>query len=145
VACHHELDYKVLYTVRRIKPFGVLIIDMFLRQLALGEAIREVMAKRVVVGYEKSLDLLLGIICYMSWFQFHKRDKAYLVMWTQLAVSMMFELSLNKQPLPYPELQDNGGQFSSKITHFPPKPSAYYQRSLEDRRTLIAVWLTSSM
>lgn len=111
----------------------------------MGAAIRDIMAKRIVVGCEKSLDLLLGIICYLGWFQFHKKDKTYLVMWTQIAVSMMFELGLNKQPLPHREIQDNGGQFSSTISHFPPHMPPYRQRTLEDRRTLIAVWLISSM
>ncbi|KAF2726468.1 hypothetical protein EJ04DRAFT_530247 [Polyplosphaeria fusca] len=136
--------------LRRAKPFLWLVIMSLttkssIQQLAMGEIIREIMAKRVVVGCEKSLDLLLGIICYMGWFQFHKKDKTYLVMWTQIAVSMMFELGLNKQPLSFPEMQDNGGQFSSTLTHFPPRMPPYRQRTLEDRRTVIAVWLISSM
>jgi hypothetical protein len=36
-------------------------------QLAMGDAIRRIVSRKVVADHEKSLDILLGLICYLAW------------------------------------------------------------------------------
>lgn len=63
--------------LRREKPFLCLVImSLTTRSVALqvtmGTAIRQIVAQKVVVEHEKSLDILLGMICYIAWLVPHK-------------------------------------------------------------------------
>lgn len=59
--------------LRLQKPFLWLVImslttKSVATQIAMGDSIREIVSHQVVVEHEKSLDILLGIICYQAWF-----------------------------------------------------------------------------
>jgi hypothetical protein len=58
--------------LRLQKPFLWLVIMSLTtksaaRQLAMGDTIRQIVSKKVVAEHEKSLDVLLGLICYLAW------------------------------------------------------------------------------
>ncbi|KAF2117442.1 hypothetical protein BDV96DRAFT_26138 [Lophiotrema nucula] len=114
------------------------------QQIRMGEASRAIVAKRVMAGCEKTLDAILAIVCYIGWFQLHRKDKASLVMWTQIAVSILTELGLHKEPLRSQEDFDSA-QFSTKYSNFPLRKQISPLRTVEERRTALAVWLTTSM
>jgi hypothetical protein len=54
------------------KPFFWLVIlclttKLVSQQFALGHQIRQIVSQKVVVEHDRSLDLLLGMICYLAW------------------------------------------------------------------------------
>lgn len=54
------------------KPFLWLVImslttKSVTQQLAMGNTIRQIVSGRVVAEHEKSLDILLGLVCYVAW------------------------------------------------------------------------------
>jgi hypothetical protein len=58
--------------LRLQKPFLWLVIMSLTtksasRQLAMGDTIRQIVSSKVVAEHEKSLDILLGLICYLAW------------------------------------------------------------------------------
>lgn len=59
--------------LRRDKPFLWLNIQGICarppsKQLAIGDFIREVLAKQYIVEGERSMDLLLGTLTYLTWY-----------------------------------------------------------------------------
>ena len=59
--------------LRGRKPFLWLVIMSLTtksagQQMVMGDTIRRIVSQQVLAEQEKSLDLLLGIICYISWF-----------------------------------------------------------------------------
>ncbi|KAF2257907.1 hypothetical protein CC78DRAFT_425554, partial [Lojkania enalia] len=135
-------------TLRLQKPFLWLVIMSLTtkstaQQLAMGESIRTTMADSVARGSEKSLDVLLGIICYLGWFHYHKKDDFFLSMWTQIAISMTFSLGLHKSA-PEPREENDEGQFSSALIGYPPQKHVSAFRTIEERRTVLAAWIMAS-
>lgn len=130
--------------LRQQKPFLWLVImslctkDMT-KQFAMEYTIRQIISQRVVAEHEKNLDLLLGLICYLAWFQFHKKDRPYLTMWSQIAVSLVCELEIHKPP------PGEEGQFGSRVTSFPPRPLVPHIRTLEERRAILGTYIITSM
>jgi hypothetical protein len=58
--------------LRLQKPFLWLVIMSLTtksaaQQLAMGDTIRQIVSGKVVAEHEKSLDVLLGLICYVAW------------------------------------------------------------------------------
>jgi hypothetical protein len=54
------------------KPFLSLVIMSLTtksaaQQLAMGEAIRKIVSGKAVAQHERSLDFLLGLVCYLAW------------------------------------------------------------------------------
>lgn len=130
--------------LRQQKPFLWLVImslctkDMA-KQLAMEYTIRQIVSQRAVAEHEKNLDLLLGLIVYLAWFQFHKKDRPYLTMWAQIAVSLICELEIHKPP------PGEEGQFSSRATWFPPRARVPQIRTLEERRAILGTYIITSM
>jgi hypothetical protein len=58
--------------LRQQKPFLWLVIMSLTtksveRQRAMGDTIRQIVSQKVVAEHEKSMDILLGLICYLAW------------------------------------------------------------------------------
>ena len=58
--------------LRYQKPFLWLVImslttKSLAQQLVMGDMIRRIIAQQVVVESEKSLDMLLGVLCFIGW------------------------------------------------------------------------------
>ncbi|QDS72293.1 hypothetical protein FKW77_006920 [Venturia effusa] len=130
--------------LRQRKPFLWLVImslctkDMN-KQIAMEYTIRQIVSQRAVAEHEKNLDLLLGLIVYLAWFQFHRKDRPYLTMWTQIAVSLMCELEIHKPP------PGQDGLASSRVTWFPPRARVPQIRTLEERRAILGTYIITSM
>lgn len=151
--------------LRLQKPFLWLVIMALTtksaaQRLAMDGSIRQIISRNVVAEHEKSLDILLGLICYLAWcvclcprylyrrfanamglnrFHYFKKDKPYLVMWTQLAVALLFELGILRAS------SQEWSQFSSKVDWFPFRTPGGPTKSLEERRAALAVFMISSM
>jgi hypothetical protein len=70
--------------LRLEKPFLWLVIMSLTaksatRQCAMGDTIRQIISRKVVAEHEKSLDILLGLICYLAWSVASNRIRSYLL------------------------------------------------------------------
>ncbi|KAH8125764.1 hypothetical protein LI328DRAFT_165623 [Trichoderma asperelloides] len=131
--------------LRREKPFVWLVImalttKVVSKQFDLVDHIWKIISRRVLCEQYANLDLLLGIICFSSWSHHFKKDKPFMTMLTQMAVSMAFELDLQCGTSPH-------GRPSRLTGH---QTSARPDRTMEERRTFAALfhltsaWVTSS-
>ncbi|KAI1460284.1 hypothetical protein F4805DRAFT_417067 [Annulohypoxylon moriforme] len=69
-------------------------------RLSLGDQARNIVIQKVVVNREKSLDLLLGLIALVGWSQRQRRDKPFWTLFSQLIVTLIYDLGLH---MPQPE------------------------------------------
>ncbi len=74
------------------------------------------------MGGEGSLDLLLGCLCFIGWGHHQYKDDPYFAVWTQVAITQVFCLGLNKRP----------------AAHEPP-------RTKVEMRAVLGVFLLSSL
>lgn len=109
------------------------------QKLALGTEIRDALARRIIVENEDSVDVLLGLLAFVTWGHDQFMDPLNLSRFTQLAMSLVFDLRLNK-PLPidlYMISAINTGASD-------PSPRLQPTRSLDERRAVLACFLLSS-
>ena len=148
--------------LRQQRPFLWLVImalttKMVSQQFAMEETIWKIISSRVVSQHLADLDLLLGIICFGSWSvslliletanylwlticrsHYFKQDKPFMTTLAQLSVSLAVELDLHKDIPTNIRRRKKHGWLAPK----PPKPRV---RTLEERRTFLAVYhLTSA-
>lgn len=129
--------------LREQRPFLYLCImavstTSITHQRLMSQAIRKIGAREMVISSEKSLDLLQGMLVVIAWFQYQTdgNAKSSFSTYLQLAISMVFDMGLNrppgsrKQPLCIGNHQ--GG---------PPPP----ERTLEERRAVLGTFVLSSM
>lgn len=146
--------------LRREKPFLWLCImavstKSTSRQASLYNIVRKSLADRMVINLEKSLDLLLGLLCCLSWYVFARgwigEDKIltslsrgnlqvqlrpFTSLFTQLAVSLIFDLGLNKTPPKDIHAQSDYRFHKSQV-----RPV----RSMEERRAVLGCFVASSV
>ncbi|OTA65139.1 hypothetical protein K449DRAFT_392224 [Hypoxylon sp. EC38] len=129
--------------LRRQKPFLWLVImalttKMVAQQFAMADTIWHVISRRIVSQHLANLDLLLGVIGFASWSHYFKKDKPFMSMLSQLAVSLASELDIHHD---YPTRQLRRSRFPLPAQ----QPAGRHPRTLEERRTMLAVFhLTSS-
>ncbi|KAL8787768.1 MAG: hypothetical protein Q9195_007637 [Heterodermia aff. obscurata] len=66
------------------------------QQSAMSDHIKRFAAQKMVVHNEKNLDLLLGLLVFINWFHFHRKDKSYVTVMASLAKSLVYDMELNK-------------------------------------------------
>lgn len=131
--------------LRERKPFLWLVImslstKLVSQQFVIEEIIWHVISKRIVVQHLANLDLLLGVICFASWSHYFKKEKPFMTMLSQLAVSIAFELNLHQGTPSSGQLRRG----TSSQLRAQRQPTAQ-ERTLEERRTILALFhLTSS-
>ncbi|KGO65244.1 hypothetical protein PITC_072390 [Penicillium italicum] len=113
--------------LRRERPFLWLCVmavssKSTAQQQILGTRIRQTIGQQMVVNSEKNIDLLLGLLTFIAVF-------------AQLAISLVFDLGLNK---PVPEETS----ITSNLQKFP-RPSA--PRTMEERRAVLGCFLVTSI
>jgi hypothetical protein len=107
------------------------------QQFAIEETIWNIISQRIVAQYMAEMDLLLGLICFASWSHYFKRDKPFMHMLAQLAVSLAIDLGLHKPPLPSNFLQQSK---SWRLGGLPSVSATPRARTVEERRTMLAVY-----
>ncbi|KAI1643070.1 uncharacterized protein F4817DRAFT_271618 [Daldinia loculata] len=110
------------------------------RKSALGQKIREYLAQKMLIDLDRNMDLLLGLLAYLGWGMHHFSGKPYIVAYTNLAVTIVTDLRLDKPA------QDN---FYKDLHCF--KPSYPYPkipisstRTNEERRATLACFTLCS-
>lgn len=110
-------------------------------KIELGERIKETLTERIFLDNDSTavnIDLLLGLLTFLAWGHDHllHGTAARLSRFTQLAMSLVFDLRLNK-PLPDdPNMLPVGG--NCLVLNDP-------ARSLEERRAVLGCFVMSSM
>ncbi|VUC25248.1 unnamed protein product [Clonostachys rosea] len=94
-----------LHSVRKDTPFLFLCImaTMMVKdcslQRQLGEEIRTQAYQRIMMGREKSMDLLQGLLVHVAWYQYQLQpQKQQMLLMTQLCVNLVYELGIEKCP-----------------------------------------------
>jgi hypothetical protein len=86
--------------IQRQRPFLWLNIEAVCerspaKQTELGFQIRKILATKVVVEGERSIDLLLGLLVFTSWSFYFARGKPFLGMSSSIAKSLVIDLRLD--------------------------------------------------
>ncbi|KAI1827783.1 hypothetical protein F4861DRAFT_288786 [Xylaria intraflava] len=130
--------------LRRQKPFLWLVImglatKSVSQQFAIDDMIWRIISQRIVSEHLADIDLLLGLIAFASWCHYFKKDKPFMTMLAQLAVSLASELNLHKDVPANIARRDHPRRILAQ------KYPEQRIRTLEERRTILAVFhLTSS-
>ncbi|KAK0709299.1 hypothetical protein B0T26DRAFT_678741 [Lasiosphaeria miniovina] len=66
------------------------------RQFAMSDAILAFVAQKMVIEFDRDMDLLLGLLIYMGWKQYQRKGKRCLSLITSLAKSIVYDLGLNR-------------------------------------------------
>ncbi|KAI1863722.1 uncharacterized protein JN550_009422 [Neoarthrinium moseri] len=131
------------------RPFLWLVIravcaQSAVEQDALGDQVREILAKQLIVDCERSIDMLLGMLTYMGWSMYFARGKPYICAFTNLILATASDLRLNR--IVPQETTSNSSLNCFKPYAFP-KPPTYASdspkaRTNEDRRAVLGCFLT---
>ncbi|KAF4979049.1 hypothetical protein FZEAL_4680 [Fusarium zealandicum] len=130
--------------LRQKKPFTWLIIMSLAtkqtsQQFAIEEKVWRIISKRILCEHLANLDLLIGLICFSSWSHHFKKDKPFMTMLAQMAISLAYELDLHQEPATKTTRRCRPGR------DVPEQELVGDRRTLEERRTMIALYhLTSS-
>lgn len=111
-----------------------------LRQRYLGLEIRKMMANRIILEGERSLDLFKGLLVYTAWSQYYIFSKPIITNVIQLAIAILADLGLNKPVLKEPFVILS--EFDSRGC--PGRPITT-TRSLEERRAAVACYSVSQL
>jgi hypothetical protein len=137
-------------TVRKLReerPFLFLVIRAtcsknMARQVALGIQVKKVLGEEMLLEGTRSLDLFLGLLCFGAWGHYNILQKPVITTIVQLAVSLAFDLGLNK-PLP----KEQTRVMLDYTARGCPKPAinVVVARTMEERRAIIGLFLLSSV
>ncbi|KAF2493509.1 hypothetical protein BU16DRAFT_541190 [Lophium mytilinum] len=113
------------------------------QQESLPLKVRTMLSEAMVIGQEHNLDLLLGVLVCVAWSNPPSTGvkKPSLAVFTQLAISLVFQLGLNKPP---------GSSFQTMLLNCKinapeaSKQLASAVRTLEERRAVLGCFLVTS-
>ncbi|KAK3367531.1 hypothetical protein B0H63DRAFT_489362 [Podospora didyma] len=105
------------------------------RRLALGDQVRNIIFRKIVVEREKNLDLLLGLLASLGWSHLQRREKFYQSLFSQLIVLMIYDMGLQQPPPAVPQKAFCGPQL----------PSGRQDRTNDERRAVLGAFLITSM
>ena len=95
--------YTTLDQIRRDTPFlflttiATMSFDNPDLQRRLGEEIRTKIFRRLLLGYERSLELLQGLLIYAAWyFFFYRREHQQVSLISQLCVMLVQDMGIDK-------------------------------------------------
>ncbi|PYH98989.1 hypothetical protein BO71DRAFT_3062 [Aspergillus ellipticus CBS 707.79] len=109
------------------------------QQRAMSKRIREIFGREAYIEGTRNMDFLLAVLVYATWDRYYSLDKPIFTSLVQLAISILYDLGLDKPPL-----QDAGLMLAydlkgiSRPSHFSRSPS------MEERRALLGCFLVSS-
>lgn len=122
------------------------------QQHQMRDKIWEEVAQRVIFNHERSLDVLLGLLVYLtcvqSMFCSSPRRatlnnapgiKPLIVLYSQLAATIVFEMGLTRDPI-----EDHHTSLYLKICTIRHPPPVKVQ-SMEERRAVLAFWFCTSI
>ncbi|KAI1080844.1 hypothetical protein F5B20DRAFT_539175 [Whalleya microplaca] len=110
------------------------------QQQVLGLRCREILAQKTLVDLDRDIDLLLGLLTYIGWAMHHFSGKPYLVSLSNLAISLVTDLRLDK-----PVQDTPSKEMSCFKTPYNFRPfTATHPRTNEERRAVLACFIFCS-
>lgn len=114
----------------------------------IGDKLRHIVAQKLVVGFERSVDLLQGLMVFLQWPHCHRKDQPFLSLWTNICIAVA-------QDLGYLAVKGDSSFTYIKKFWIPKSGCKLHQQqfqrqqsqdySMEDRRTLLALFMWTSM
>ncbi|KAH8196146.1 hypothetical protein TruAng_009681 [Truncatella angustata] len=138
--------------LQQTRPFFWLVIravctKSMTEQHALGAHIREILAKQIYVEFERSVDLLLGLLTYLAASPCFAQGRPYMCAMSSLASTIVFDLRLDRKARN--DLTNLPGMNCFKLYAFPKPPVALAPtsktRTNEERRALLGCFFTTSI
>ena len=132
--------------LRRERPYLFLAIlaasvKSASRQAAIGARLRRLYADKLIVEHERSLDLMLSLICFLGWGHFHLGPHPFLSMYSHMLVALAHDLSLERPP---PIEGDSHPMACVKSHGFTVKLQVSPIRSMEERRAIVSAYFITS-
>lgn len=139
--------------LRRTRPFLWLSImactSRSLKQAhVIGDKVRQAIAAKVMVGQDRNLDVLQGMLVYLFWPHCHRKERPFLTLWTNLCMSIVQDLgyisakgesafSYIKKFWMQSKQQTDQGVGCNRTQNS--------ERSMDERRTLLGLYVWTSM
>ncbi|KAI1766320.1 hypothetical protein GGR53DRAFT_487022 [Hypoxylon sp. FL1150] len=147
---YHLPDMTTSSQLREERPFLWLCVmcvacSSTSQQLALGDSIKGIVSREIVYKGEKNIDLLLGLLTFLAWAHYQAHYMSLITDLTQLAMSIVFDLGLNKaarEPRGHISFKTatKNKPASERPTTPPQKP-----KTSEERRAVLGCFLLSSL
>ncbi|KAK1750386.1 C6 transcription factor [Echria macrotheca] len=114
------------------------------RQVALGAKIRQMVATRLIVEHERSVETLLGLLAFMGWANYQLGpSQPFLSMYCHLITGLTQDLGLDRLPRKADEPMHPMACLKSHHT-LAMKLAAHAVRTMEERRAVIAAFIITS-
>jgi hypothetical protein len=111
------------------------------RQVALGIKIRRIIAEKLLVEHERSLETLVGLLCYIGWCNYQMGPQPFMCMYGHLVVGLVQDLGIDKPP---PKDSEQHPMSCIKSHGFVLRLPLSSTRSMEERRAAVAAYLITS-
>jgi len=109
------------------------------QQTSLNNKVRLILSNKMLLDLENNIDLLLGLLTFVGWSNCHVQRKKSLSVFTQMAMSLVFDLGLNKPA------GETSHEMSNLYAYGCPEPSKSKARTMEERRAVLGCFLVSSI
>lgn len=111
---------------------------------AVGDKLKQVIANRIVIQSEKNLDLVQGMLIFLQWPHGHRKGRPFHALWTNLCIAIVQDMGFMTT--------NNESAFTYVKKFWMPKqltePSCRTvnsERTMEERRTILALYLWTTM
>ncbi|KAK8060074.1 hypothetical protein PG996_010004 [Apiospora saccharicola] len=151
--CLHRFPFLYLdpalgaQEMQRERPFlwmniQAICTKSFLQCEQLGQQIREYLARKLFVELEKDLDLLQGLLTYLSWTQYHFIGKPFLLRFSGTLNALLFDLQLAEPPRSVGEALHTN---NNPVHLFGYQAPVSTRRTNDERRAILATFIVSSV
>lgn len=130
-----------LHSIRRDSPLLFLGIMSAMAvkdcqlQKRLGEEMRTQIHRRMMLGFERSLDLLQGVLVYLAWYQYQLQPrKQQMLLLAQICVTLVYELGIEKA-------SRGSGSFGAQVS----RDKCIPRHSADEVRALLGTYYLASM
>ncbi|KAF7564118.1 hypothetical protein G7046_g61 [Stylonectria norvegica] len=110
------------------------------QQQILKERVRQEVATRIVIGHERTMDILHGMLCFLTWATLNSgpATKPFLITFSQLALAVIYDMGLMRAPV-----EEQYFTVCFKVWGGRPPPAKL--RTMEERRAVLSLWFLTSL
>lgn len=113
------------------------------RQISLGSKIRRLIAEKLLIHHERSIELLLGMLAFQGWANYQLGpNQPFLGMDSHLVVGLVQDMGIEKSPRRADE--PSHPMACLKNHHAVQRLTAITDRTMEERRAVLAAYLITT-